>query len=435
MTTVIMNLANIFNDLGTGSAVIQKQNPEPGFFSYVFRINIFTGFIIMLLVILLSPLIVSYYKQPELYGMLLLLSLSFPISSMSIVHKAFLEKQMKFKSVIKVEIFASIFSMIVAVIMANLGFGVYSIIAQTLITIALITIGIIFISDLKLNFHIENKEIDKSNIINFSGHLLSFNLVNYFSRNLDSILIGRFFSAVVLGSYSIAYRIMLFPLQTMTFVISRVLLPHFSKNLHDTDKNREHFFRSVHIILSLSAPLMLLLAAISHDFIKLFFDSKWSQVGDMLVWLAPTAIIQSVLSITGSIFISYAKTKWLFYLGLLGAILMATAFSVGVYFDIMILIKLYLIFNMINFFPVMILVGKILNFRLREISPFLLKAIVPALLMFACVWFANLNFFYGMMTYQKTIIEVLLALLSYSIFYFLFNHKEVLLLFKLVAKR
>ncbi|MCP5810078.1 oligosaccharide flippase family protein, partial [Klebsiella pneumoniae] len=72
---------------------------------------------------------------------------------------------------------------------------------------------------------------DKDSVINFSGFLLSFNLVNYFARNLDSILIGRFFSATILGAYSIAYRIMLFPLQSFTFVISRVFLPHFSKGV------------------------------------------------------------------------------------------------------------------------------------------------------------------------------------------------------------
>ncbi|MCP5995637.1 oligosaccharide flippase family protein, partial [Klebsiella pneumoniae] len=126
MASVVMNLANVFNDMGTGAAVIQRENPSQGFYNYIYKINLTTGFLIMVVVIITSPLIVFYFNHVDLYPILFLLALSFPISSVSIVHKAKLEKQMLFKTVVKIEALASLTAMIVAVVLANLDFGVYS---------------------------------------------------------------------------------------------------------------------------------------------------------------------------------------------------------------------------------------------------------------------------------------------------------------------
>lgn len=196
MASVVMNLANVFNDLGTGSAVIQRENPSQEFYNYIYKINLTTGFLVMLVVIIMSPLIVFYFNHVDLYPILFLLALSFPISSISIVHKAKLEKQMAFKAVVKIEILASFAAIIVAIFLANLDFGLYSLVIQTLTSISISIATLAFLKTSDLNLSIKKtiiNQIDKKGIVNFSGYLLSFNLVNYFTRNLDSILIGRFF--------------------------------------------------------------------------------------------------------------------------------------------------------------------------------------------------------------------------------------------------
>lgn len=434
MATVVMNLANIFNDLGTASAVIQKQNPTQSFYNYIYKINIITGFSVMVLVILISPIMVTYFDRVELYGIIILLAFSFPISSYSIVHKAILEKAMRFEAVIKIEVFSSFIALIVAITMANMGFGVYSLVAQTIVAILIATVLFTKVSNVKLSVREKlNSEYTKG-ILSFSGHIFSFNLINYFSRNLDSLLIGRFFSAAILGSYSIAYRIMLFPVQNLTFVISRVFLPHFSKKLENVEENKKDYLKSLKIILSLSAPLMLGLAAVSHDFVSIFFDSKWSLIGGLLVWLAPTAIIQSTLSTTGTVFIAYAKTFWLFVLGCIGAVLMVLAFSFGIFFDIKVLTIFYFIANAINFFPVMYLVGKILNFGFGELIKIVVMSVFPAIIMFCLIKIFYMGFFIDNL-HQRFIMAVLLGVFSYPLLYALMNLKDVKGLIVFVRKR
>lgn len=426
MSSVVMNLANIFNDMGTGAAVIQRQEASIGFYNYIYRINIFTGLFVMLLVIITSPLIVVYFNTPELYPVLFLLAFSFPISSLTITHKAKLEKEMNFKVIIAIEIFSSLTGMVLAIVLANLGFGVYSLIFQTLTTISISTICFLKVSGLSLSLRIKNiSHSDKSGVIGFSGYLLSFNLINYFARNLDSILIGRFFSSAILGVYSIAYRIMLFPLQSLTFVFSRVFLPHLSKNINNTNNtNKQDYLNALKLILSLSAPLMLGLSATSFSFTRIFFDPKWHLLGDLLHWLAPTAIIQSALSTTGSVFMAYGKTRWLFFLGCIGAFLMGLSFIIGVHFDIKTLVYLYFFANLINSLPTFISLKNILKFSYIELVNVFFRTISPAFLMFLLikVW-QHFSFFKNASIDFS--FNVALGIFSYIVFYTLFNFNEV----------
>ncbi len=142
---------------------------------------------------LLSPLIVYYFQEPKLYNILFLLSFSFPIVALSITHKSNFEKEQKFKFLAKVEIFSSLVGLLFAIVMANLNFGVYSLIAQILVSVFLFTIIVVRFSDLHLSLKTKIDKSEVSGVLGFSGNLFLFNLINYFTRNLDSILIGRFF--------------------------------------------------------------------------------------------------------------------------------------------------------------------------------------------------------------------------------------------------
>lgn len=91
------------------------------------------------------------------------------------------------------------------------------------------------------------------------------------------MIIGRNFSAVVLGHYSLAYRLMLFPIQNITFVLTRSLYPVLSR-LQDNPKEAFYIYmQSIKAIAIIIPPLMAGLALVSNDFIHLFGE-KWLPV-------------------------------------------------------------------------------------------------------------------------------------------------------------
>ncbi|HHF7900549.1 TPA: oligosaccharide flippase family protein, partial [Escherichia coli] len=195
----------------------------------------------------------------------------------------------------------------------------------------------------------------------FSSNLVAFNFLNYFSRNSDQIIIGRFFSSATLGQYSLAYRLMLFPIQNITFVLTRSLYPILSRSQSDDKGSFNIYIQTLRVISIIIPPLMLGLAIVSHEFVLVFLGEKWFLVSTLLMWLAPVAIMQSMVSTTGSVFMARAKTNILLYISIYNAFLQIGAFIIGGFYDINTLVILYLIANVLMFFPNMYLAIRVLK--------------------------------------------------------------------------
>ena len=420
MATVVSNFALIIRDLGTGAAIIQKKEIDNSFKSTVFWLNVITGFLISILIILLSPLIASVLKQHELVGILTLLSISFPIASLGIIHKSLLERASSFRKIAFIEIISSSFALVIALILAHNNAGVYSLIFQSLISISLSTIFFCILSPWRPKF-IFKVDVLKS-LTNFSGSLIIFNLVNYFSRNADALIIGRFFSSSVLGAYSLGYRIMLFPIANLTAVVSKSLYPIMSKNQEDRKEIKRIYLKSILFITSLTAPLMSGLMALREPLITIVFGNEWRLVSEILFWLAPSGFIQSIVSSSGSVFMSIGNTNLLMRLGFLGAFLYLTSFIIGAQYDIIFFVKLYFIVNIINIFPVMYYLirsieGTILEI-LRMIAPPILSSIFMIFIISLIKYFNIISIEYGILgQINSLILYIILGFFSYIFIY------------------
>ncbi|ERN58964.1 hypothetical protein N598_16985 [Klebsiella pneumoniae 303K] len=239
------------------------------------------------------------------------------------------------------------------------------------------------------------------------------------------MIIGHYMSSAILGAYSLAYRVMLFPIQNLTFVITRALFPVFSTYQEDNVKLKETYLNTLYYILMLVLPLMIGLMALNEPFVKLVFGDKWNETAFILSWLAPTGIIQAVLSTSGTIFMAKAKTNMLMKLGIIGAILQVGAFIIGAHFNIITFAKLYFFANVINFFPVMLSVMYCINGNLidlfKKIYPLLICAIalfyIITLLILRVSYFTNIN------SLSKLFIVSIFSAVVYIIMVFAVNPK------------
>lgn len=361
MALVVINFGLLIRDLGTAAAIIQRKEIDDGIINSIFWLNLFMGLFIAVAIIFASPLIASFFHTPKLIYVLLLISLIFPISSSSAAHLALLERASKFRVISLIEIFSALIGLISALILAYQGYGVYSLVIQTIVLNVFSTILFWKISKWRPQLSMMFKFSGLKQIVGFSVNLSLFNFVNYFSRNTDSFIIGRFMPSSVLGAYSLAYRVMLFPLQSLTFVVSRSLLPILSHHQNDNAIIRKTYSNCVFSILYLVVPLMSGLAYLSSPFVSVIFGNQWTLTAEILKWLAPTAIIQAVLSSTGTVFIAKGRTDLLLKLGILGTFLYVLSFLIGVNFDIITFSKLYFIANVLNFFPAMILMMRLIE--------------------------------------------------------------------------
>lgn len=272
MAVVITNFGILLRDLGTSAAIIQRKELTENIKTTIFWLNTILGFSLAVLIILLAPFIAIVYHQSELTQVLVLLSITFPLSSCAATHLALMERESKFKSISMIEVSSSLISVIIAVIFANLGFGVYSLVWQAIVMNFMSALQFWYNSKWRPGWRISIRLVDIKEIFGFSANLSLFNLINYFSRNADSFIIGKFMAAAILGSYNLAYRIMLFPLQSLSFVATRSLYPILSRSQEQNQIIRNTYYNCVFVILLITAPLMSGIALYSKPLSSYFLD-------------------------------------------------------------------------------------------------------------------------------------------------------------------
>jgi O-antigen/teichoic acid export membrane protein len=387
MALTITNFAMLVRDLGTGAAIVQSALLDPKTTLTAHWSNCLIGMGLGLLLLLLSVPASIFFQTPAVQPILQLLALSFPILGASTIHQALLERSSRFALLARIEISAVISGFIVAVVAAFFGMGAYSLVLQTLTTVTISAVQLWIASDLKSQWFWGREQALA--LWKFSGHLLGFNVVNYFARNADSAIIGRVLGPTALGPYAVAYRLMLFPLQNLTFVAARALLPVMSRSQDEVSEVGSMYLRTLSVIAFFTAPLMAGLFVLREPFVGVVLGDAWQVVAVLTAWLAPVGFIQSLGSVGGTVLTAVGRTDALFKLGIFGTTIAVIAFVVGVRWGVVGVAAAYFAATLINATASFQVLLKILRQPASTLAIAVLPAIVRALIMGTAMHFAQ----------------------------------------------
>lgn len=385
----INNFALLLRDMGTAAAIIQRDQLDEQTVLTAHWSNCFIGLGLAAILLMLSWPLATIFKAPGLTPLVQLSALSFPFLSGSTVHQALLERGSQFATVARIEIIALLTGFTVAVVSAYLGAGAYSLVLQTLTIAVLSAVQFWLASDTKMKWGWSREHA--KGLWGYSGSLFGFNLVNYFSRNADTMIIGRVLGPASLGPYSLAYRVMLFPLQNLTFVATRALFPMMSRHQHSPQELGEMHLRLLSVISFFTAPMMAGLFVLREPFVDVALGDSWGTVAALIMWLAPIGFVQSLVSAGGVVYQALARTDLLFRLGLFSSVLHVTGFVVGVHWGLLGVAAAYFVVTMLN---CVVSLGVLLHL-LHQTVPRLIGAVLPAIakavVMAAVLYFADIE--------------------------------------------
>lgn len=349
MVVVFTNFATILNDIGLPAALVHKKDVTEEQKSSSFWINLLEGLLITLLLMAFSPLIARFYSRSQLIPIVIVLSSTFFISSFGMIQAGLLAKELNFKRIAFIETASTVIAGAIAVAMAFVGFGVWSLVFQNVAASFIAAVALFFFSDWKPRFTCRWGPVRE--LFRFGLNLTGFNVVNYFSRNLDNLLIGRFSGSLSLGYYSLAYRVFLFPLQTVSGVIGRVMFPALSSIQDERQKVQEVYIRATRIIALITFPMAIGLLVVAPQFVRAFFGEKWDRAIFVIQILALVGLVQSIVTTLGWIYQSQGRTDILFRWGLFATFVTTLAFVVGLKWDIEGVAIAYAIATMLLVYP------------------------------------------------------------------------------------
>ncbi|DAB34826.1 MAG TPA: colanic acid exporter [Sulfurospirillum sp. UBA12182] len=425
---------NIFASMGTSQAIIHLDSPSQGILSSIFYFNFVVGLFLFVLLYVLAWPISAFFTNPDLVHYLQWIGLNFIIGALSLVQKVLLEKQMLFKRVVAIETIALALSFFVGITAAFYGYGVYSLIIMTLSGSAILTIGLWFSGHWRPSLSFDFQDIKL--IWNYSFNLTSFSFINYFARSADQFLIGKFIGASSLGMYSLAYKIMLYPLDNISRVIVRVLFPAFSEIKHDNIRFKNAYIKAISFIALVTFPLMMGLLATANTFVAVAFGDKWIGMAALLMILAPIGMMQSIVTTVGSIYMAKGSTGLMFKIGAVNAVVTVLSFIIGLPYGVEGVAIAYALANLIMLYPNLKISWDQMELGvwegLHKLWPYFLSAVVMA----GMVYYAGA----GLESVELSIyailpLQILLGVLIYIGLLMIFYRHDTISLIQELKKR
>ncbi len=383
MAMVVIGFTGIFKDLGTSAAIIQRKELSEDLLSSIFWVNVGFGTLAMIILFFGAPLGGLFYQDHRVDAILRVLSLTFLISGPSILQQALLERSLSFHKLAKVEIGAVVCGAIVGIGLALTGFGVWSLVFQSLTIATITTVLLWLVSSWKPKWIFYWNEI--KSVSSYSLNLTGFSIFNYFARNADYLLIGRYLGAQDLGYYILAYRILLFPLQNISSVIGRVMFPVYSSIQDNNRRFANAYLKVAKTIALITFPMMLGILALADPFVLTIFGVKWQPVILLIMIFAPVGLLQSIGTATGAIYTAKGRTDWMFRWGMGAGLFTIIAFTIGLYWGIVGVAAAYAIVTFSLSYFNFAIPFRLISLKFSQLLGVLWKPLMNSLIMFAAI--------------------------------------------------
>jgi PST family polysaccharide transporter len=327
MSNFFVNFLQQLGDLGTGSAIVQREQVSPRLVSSLFWMNFLLGLVGAILLWASAPLMALYYKEPRVILPLSILALSFPLAGLGIVPQSLLVRNMEYRKLAIVEVGAAVMAALVSVVLAWNGAGVWSLVAGSLTMAVISSLLGWFYSGWLPMWVLDWGEI--RSVFGFSMNLTGFVMFNYFARNTGHLIVGRYLGAAALGYYQMAYSLLLYPLQAVSSVLGRVMFAAFSRMQADPERFRLAIQRYLTLLGAVTFPVFFGMMVVAAPMITLFLGKDWLPVIPLFMIVAPFGALHSISSPTGQIYISNGRTDVMFKMGVIATVIQVAGYFAG----------------------------------------------------------------------------------------------------------
>lgn len=387
MILILTGFAAALAEMGLGAAIVQNQAVSKRHLDSVFWLNVAVGAALTVLFALAAPLVARAYAEPALSLLTMAVAITFLLTSFNVVQIALLEKSLDFRTRFRVETVALVVSGALATTLAIAGAGVWSLVAQTVTLTAMRTAVLWLRSSWRPGFAFDITAL--RDLLRFGGNLMGFNLVIYWSSNIDQLVIGRVIGSSSLGIYSLADRLMRLPLANVTSTTGAVMFPALSAIADDNERVRKVYLRATRMIALLTFPMMIGLSVLAEPAILVVYGGGWRDAIQIVQILAFAGMAQSIYNTAAWIFLSRARTDILLRLAVYTTTVRVIGVLIGVRWGIVGVAWSYTLSTyLLVWYPTWASAGRLVDLSLRRmlsnlVGPFICAALM-GLLILAC---------------------------------------------------
>jgi len=426
---IFIQFLRLIKSAGVTGVIIQRHDINDVWLSTSFFVSIFVGAIFSLSVLFISPLIAEFFNDSSLVGVLHILSFVFIVESTALVHQVILQRKMSFKKVVFLELVGTFAYGVAAIVLAVLGYGVYSFAWGVLAASFVASLFSWIIVPWRPGLHFDTGKLKV--FLNWGVNITAAKIALYIRRNVDRFIIGRYLGPISLGYYSLASKISSFFHSNTFVVIFEVMFPAVSKAGNNNDIVRKYYLRIIMYLALFGFPFYLGLFILSKQFILFVYGPKWiPSVAPLRIFCILGIVVILQRGPLAIMLYSKGRVDLISKLGSLYAVINIIAVAVGVSFGIVGVAFALTISEIINFMLTAcvgnylvrlswgqyfrnllpIIVSSMLMactllvlviFTKHDIAHFLINVIVAGSIYFFCLRMLGINIIKGIITMRK----------------------------------
>ncbi len=327
MVTAFTGVLDLFRDFGLSTASVQRATVTEEQASTLFWINILVGAILGVGVLALAPAIVRFYHEPRLFGIASVLAMGFLFNAAGVQHSARLQRQMRFTALAVINVVALVVSTAVAITMAEVGYGYWSLVAMTVTLPLGTTIGLWFAAAWVPG--LPRRQVGIRSMMRFGGTITLNGLVVYVAYNFEKVLLGRFWGAETVGLYGRAYQLVTIPTSNLNSAVGEVAFSALSRVQHDSNRLKSYFLKGYSLVTGMTLPITLAAALFANDLILVLLGPQWHDAAVIFRLLAPTILIFAMINPLGWLLFSLGMVGRSLKIALVLAPIVMTGYIIG----------------------------------------------------------------------------------------------------------
>ena len=356
---------------GFGTALIRKKDATDEDYNTVFLVNLVTSLFLYAVIYLCSPLIADFFKREELIVLTRVSALGMIIGALALVQQTILTKRIDFKTQTKITFIASIVSGAVGIVMALIGFGVWALVYQGLISGIVRTILLWIYNKWIPNLRFSNKSFQE--LFGFGWKLMVSGLLDTVWKQLYQVVVGKFYNPATLGQYTRAKGFSELFSSNLTSVIQRVTYPVLSTIQDEKERMVVAYRKIIKFSMFISSITMFALGAVSEPLIYCLIGPKWHEAAIYLPLICISASTYPLHALNLNMLEVQGRSDLFLGLEIIKKIIAVGPLFIGAFIGIMPMLYTNLITTVIAFFLNSHYSGKMVGYsswmQIKDVAP------------------------------------------------------------------
>lgn len=308
MAMPFLLFAMVIADAGIGMSLVRTSLQENRIWSTCFWLSVMLGAGLALIMVILAPIVSTVFVEPRLNPIVMALALVVFVQSLCAIQGAALQQQQKFRLVAITEIVSVVVSVAIAILVAVCGGGAWALVMQQLALYGVRVVFTVWFSPFRPRFVFNLREVKEH--LMFGRNVLSVNIIGFFSRSIDNLVIGRVLTTAAVGVYSMAFQFARLPGMLVTGPLQYVFYAKLVQVKENISAIRRTFLVLTRILALLIFPTMGMVAVAYHPVFTLLLSAKWAPAGRIFMLVSAASALQAVMGLCGTVRMVLGRTDY-----------------------------------------------------------------------------------------------------------------------------